>query len=189
MRISNKSSRPAGRQDRRLALAALAATALSLGQVRVAAADATISIDATSTLPLGNGNSDVLPILKDIFQSGNAPGSVSGGADAADPMLPPLAGIGTKRARLLLTDEYCGIDAQGNFGNHDPATGAFTAGDCFPLAWQIDWLLKANLSPHMAVASHMPKSFVPFGEPETWGDRRIDPNNTNSPKIIDHYNT
>lgn len=187
MRISNKSGRLAGRQHRRVVLAALAATALSLGQVRTAAADATISIDATSTLPLGNGNSNVLPVLKNIFQSGNAPGSVSGGADAADPMLPLLAGIGTKRARLLMVDEYCDIDAQGTFGGHNLITGNFDTPDCAQVAWQIDWLLKANLSPHMAVASHMPINFIPFGEPETWGDRRIDPLNANSPKIIDHY--
>ncbi|QQO12215.1 hypothetical protein JJB99_22300 [Bradyrhizobium diazoefficiens] len=73
MRISNKSGRPAGRQHRRVVLAALAATALSVGEVRTAAADATISIDARSTLAQGDGNSNVLPILKDIFQSGNAP--------------------------------------------------------------------------------------------------------------------
>ncbi|QOZ68590.1 hypothetical protein [Bradyrhizobium arachidis] len=187
MHILNNPGRPAGRQHRRLVLAALAATALSLGQIQIAAADATISIDTASTLPQGGGN--VLPTLKNIFQSGNAPGSVSGYPDTlTDQMLPLLAGIGTKRARLLLTDEYCDIDAQGNFGGNDAATPpTFSAGDCFPLAWQLDWLLKANLSPHMAVASHMPISFIQYGEPETWGDRRIDPNNANSPKIIDHY--
>lgn len=186
MRILSNLGRRAGRPHRRHLLAALAATALSLGQVRMAAADATISIDATSTLPQTGGN--VLPILKNIFQSGNAPGSVSGYPDpVADRVLPLLADIGTKRARLLLVDEYCDIDAQGNFGGS--SSGAFVAGDCFPLAWQIDWLLKANLSPHMAVASHMPKSFIRFGEPGTWGNRLIDPLDTNSPKIIDHYNT
>lgn len=187
MRILSNLGRPAGRTHRHILLAALAATAFSLSQVRMAAADATISIDATSTLPQTGGN--VLPILKNIFQSGNAPGSVSGYPDpVADRMLPLLADIGTKRARLLLTDEYCDIDSQGNFGGHDGVTGAFAVPDCFPLAWQLDWLLKANLSPHMAVASHMPINFIQFGEPETWGNRRIDPLDANSPKIIDHYN-
>lgn len=184
MRISNKSGRPAGRQHRRVVLAALVATALSLVQVRTAAADATISIDAASTLPQGGGN--VLATLKNIFQSGNAPGSVSSYPDPlADQMLPLMAGIGVKRARLLLTDEYCDIDAQGNFGG--TSASGFVANECFPLDWQLDWLIKANLSPHMAIASHMPGSFVKFGAAETWGERRIDPDNSNSPKIIDHY--
>lgn len=150
----------------------------------MAAADATISIDAASTLPQGGG--DVLPTLKNIFQSANAPGNVSSYPDAlADQMLPLMAGLGVKRARLLLVDEYCDIDAQGTFGGN--SSGSFVAGDCFPLAWQLDWLIKANLSPHMAVASHMPTSFVEYGPAETWGDRRIDPNDSSSPKIIDHY--
>jgi hypothetical protein len=184
MRIVSKLGRRAGRTHRRILLAALAATALSLSQVRMAAADATISIDAASTLPQNGGN--VLPTLKNIFQSGNAPGSVSSYADPlADQMLPLMAGIGVKRARLLLVDEYCDIDALGNFGSN--SSGSFVANECFPLDWQLDWLIKANLSPHMAVASHMPASFVKFGEAETWGDRRIDPENSNSPKIIDHY--
>jgi hypothetical protein len=94
---------------------------------------------------------------------------VSGSPDAVtDQMLPLLAGIGMKRARLLLVDEYCDIDAQGNFGTN--SGGTFTPGDCFPLAWQIDWLIKANLSPHMAVASHMPTSFVQYGPAESWGE-------------------
>lgn len=185
MRSVNESGRGAARQHRRVLLAALAATALSLVQARTAIADATISIDAKSTHAQEDGYA--LRTLKDIFQSGNAPGSVSGGADAADPMLPLLAGIGTKRARLLLIDEYCDIDAQGTFGGHNLITGNFDTPDCAQMMWQIDWLLKANLSPHMAVASHMPTNFIPFGEPETWGDRRIDPLNPNSPKIIDHY--
>src|SRR5262245_2233399 len=46
----------------------------------------------------------------------------------------------------------------------------------------------AGLSPHMAVASHMPASFVKYGEAEAWGDRRLDPKDSTSPKIIDHYN-
>jgi hypothetical protein len=86
---------------------------------------------------------------------------------------------------LLLVDEYCDIDAQGNFGG--TSSGSFVANECFPLDWQLDWLIKANLAPHMAIASHMPGSFVPFGEPETWLDRRINPNDSSSPKIIDHY--
>ena len=91
-------------------LALLMSVALGAGTVP-AAADATISIDATSTLAQNGG--DVLPTLKNIFQSGNAPGSVSGGPDAlADQMLPQMAEIGVKRARLLLVDEYCDIDAQ-----------------------------------------------------------------------------
>lgn len=184
MRISNKSGRPAGRQHRRVILAALAATALSLVQVRTAAADAAFSIDARSTLPLGG--EDVLPTLKNIFQSGNAPGNVSSYHDPlADQMLPLMADIGVKRARLLLTDEYCDIDSKGSFGG--TSTGSFVANECFPLDWQLDWLIKANLSPHMAIASHMPASFVQYGPAETWGDRRIDPNNADSPKIIDHY--
>lgn len=150
----------------------------------MAAADATISIDAASTLPQGGG--DVLPTLKNIFQSANAPGNVSSYPDPlADQMLPLMAGVGVKRARLLLVDEYCDIDAQGTFGGN--SSGSFVAGDCFPLAWQLDWLIKANLSPHMAVASHMPTSFVQYGPAETWGDRRIDRNDSSSPKIIDHY--
>lgn len=149
-----------------------------------AAADATISIDATSTFPQNGG--DVLPTLKNIFQDGNAPGAVSGGPDTlADQMLPMLSGIGVKRARLLLVDEYCDIDVQGHFGTN--SGGTFTAGDCFPLAWQIEWLIKANLSPHMAVASHMPTSFVQYGPAETWGDRRLNPSDPNGQKIIDHY--
>ena len=184
MRIVNTTGRRAARQDRRILFAALAATAVSLVQVGTAAADATISIDAMSTLPQNGGN--VLSTLKNIFQSGNAPGSVSGYPDPlADQMLPLMADLGVKRARLLLVDEYCDIDAQGNFG--DTSSGSFVANKCNPLDWQLDWLIKANLSPHMAIASHMPGSFVAFGEPETWLDRRIDPNNDNSPKIIDHY--
>jgi hypothetical protein len=184
MRILNNPGHRTGRQHRRF-LAALAVTALSLSQVQMAAADATISIDAASTLPQGGGN--VLPTLKNIFQSGNAPGNVSSYPDPlADQMLPQMADIGVKRARLLLVDEYCDIDAQGNFGTN--SGGTFTAGDCFPLAWQLDWLIKANLSPHMAVASQMPTSFVQYGPAETWGARLLDPNNPASPKIIDHYN-
>lgn len=184
MHILNSPGRPAGRQHRRLVLAALAATALSLSQIQIAAADASISIDAASTLPQNGGN--VLPTLKNIFQSGNAPGNVSSYPDPlADQMLPLMADLGVKRARLLLVDEYCDIDAQGHFGG--TSSGSFVANECNPLDWQLEWLIKANLSPHMAVASHMPGSFVTFGEPETWLDRRINPNDSNSPKIIDHY--
>lgn len=184
MNILKNSRRPVGRQQRRIVLAALAATALSLSQIEIAAADATISVDAASTLPQAGG--DVLPIIKNIFQSGNAPGSVSGYPDPlADQVLPLMANLGVKRARLLLVDEFCDIDAQGNFGG--TSSGSFVVNECNPLDWQLDWLIKAGLSPHMAVASHMPGSFAQFGEAETWQDRRINPNDDNSPKIIDHY--
>lgn len=150
----------------------------------MAAADAAISIDAGSIFQQNGG--DVLRTLKNIFQSGNAPGNVSGYHDPlADQMLPLMADIGVKRARLLLVDEYCDIDANGSFGG--TSSGSFVANECFPLDWQLDWLIRANLSPHMAIASHMPGSFVKFGEAETWGDRQINPDDPNSPKIIDHY--
>lgn len=183
MSILDNSSRHARRQIR-FVVAALAATALSLSQIQIAAADATISVDAASTHPQAGGN--VLPTIKNIFQGANAPGSVSGYPDShADQMLPLMANLGLKRARLLLVDEYCDIDAQGNFGG--TSSGSFVANVCNPLDWQLDWLIKANLAPHMAVASHMPKSFADFGEVETWQNRRIDPNDQNSPMIIDHY--
>ena len=182
MHILNNPGRPAGRQHRRLVLAALAATALSLSQIQIAAADATISIDAASTLPQNGG--DVLPTLKNIFQSGNAPGNVSSYPDPlADQMLPLMADLGVKRARLLLMDDDCDIDAQGNFGGKD-FSGNFAPGHCLMLDWQIGWLTKANLSPHMAVASHMPKSFAEYGPAESWGDKTL---KNSSKKIIDHY--
>ncbi|MFX7845477.1 hypothetical protein ABTK14_24770, partial [Acinetobacter baumannii] len=69
-----------------------------------------------------------------------------------------MANLGVKRARLLLVDEFCDIDAQGNFGG--TSSGSFVVNECNPLDWQLDWLIKAGLSPHMAVASHMPGSFA-----------------------------
>lgn len=191
MRISNKSGRPAGRQYRRVVLAVLAATALSLVQVRVAAADAAIVIDASSIVHLCAGvGCDDLKTLQNIYQGASVPAE-----PAMEPALSTLSAIiaelKLKRLRMLQADNLCDLDAGNNLGSVGIATNAdgtvalrnpdgsfvftpVTSGGCNLIDWTLPWTINNGLSVHIAVGSFMPPSFIgmtpapPYDGAENW---------------------
>ena len=140
----------------------LLSAALNLGSVTTSRADAHISVDATTPYNTGISGNDDLGDLKRIFQSANSPAEL-----ALDQFNRIITDTGMKRTRLLLSDIYCDLDQAGNaFGTLKD--GVFTPGDCYPLAWHLEWALTRGLSPHIAVASFMPQSMVQYGPGESW---------------------
>ena len=102
-----------------------------------------IVIDAATTVAESDSGDD-LGTLRNIFQSANAP------ADGLiEPMRQIMADLKMKRMRLLLSDVYCDVDANGSFGavsiDANGNLGAFVPGECYPLAWQIQWALDNGL--------------------------------------------
>jgi hypothetical protein len=126
----------------------------------------TIVVDAATKVTESASGGDVAT-LQNIFQDATAPqdGTIA-------PMSQIIADLRMKRMRILGADVYCDLDATGSFGNV-PAdasgnVGAVVPGDCNLLAQQIDWALSNHLAPHVALASSMPVSFVPYGPAEQW---------------------
>lgn len=159
-----------GLKRRSILFAFCATTSLSFGGVTAALADASIVVDASTTLAQSDSGND-LATLQNIFQDANAP---------AEPLIEPaltpvnqiIADLKMKRVRLLQNDIYCDVDGSGNFGY--TSNGTFTPGNCYPLAWELQWALGNHLSPHVPVASYMPPSFTGYGPAETWPQAQLD---------------
>lgn len=190
MCILNHPGRLAVQQRRRILFAALAATALSLVQVRMAAADANISIDASSIVHLCAGaGCDDLKTLQNIYQGASVPAE-----PAVEPALSTLSAViaelKLKRLRMLQADNLCDLDAGGNLGSVGIATNAdgsairnpdgsyvftpVTSGGCNLIDWTLPWTINNGLSVHIAVGSFMPPSFIgrtpapPYDGAENW---------------------
>ncbi len=128
-------------------------------------ASASIVVDTLVPFNEGISGNDDLGDLKRIYQSANSPAE-----QAFDQFDKVIADTGMKRARLLQSDVYCDLDQTGNVFGYADSQG-FHAGDCYPLAWHIEWALSRGLSPHVAIASYMPKSMVQYGPGETWASQ------------------
>jgi len=149
-------------KQRLVSLSLLAFALLELGSATTARADAHISVDVLTPFNAGISGNDDLGDLKRIYQSANSPAEI-----ALDQFNQIIAETGMKRARLLQSDIYCDLDQAGNaFGSWKD--GVFAPGECYPLAWHLEWALTRGLSPHVAVASSMPKSMVEYGPGESW---------------------
>ena len=126
----------------------------------------TIVVDA-GTMMAESKSGDDLQTLQNIFQDANAPQD-----GTIDPMRQIIADLKLKRMRLLQADVHCDLDENGNFGNvpinAGGNPGSVVAGDCDLLATQINWSLSNRLAPHVAVASFLPVSFVPYGPADRW---------------------
>lgn len=189
MCILTNRARGAGRQHR-LVLAVLAATALSLSQARMAAADAGIFVDASSIVQLCAGvGCDDLKTLQNIYQGANVPAEPAMGT-ALSALSARIAELKIKRLRMLQGDNLCDLDANGNLGsvgiaaNPDGSAvrnldGSFvftpvTSGGCNLIDWTMPWMLNNGLSVHAAVGSFMPPSFIgrtpapPYDGAENW---------------------
>lgn len=155
-----------GLKPGRLVMAFLAVTFIGCGMTTVRAATSVV-VDATAPkLTLGEGSDD-LATLQSLFQSTNMPHEPF--APALDQVMLDLK---MKRMRSLLDDVYCDINQQtGEFGNAN-FDGSFTAGDCDQLGWRLQDMLDRGVSPHVALASFMPASFVALTQnnrgAETW---------------------
>jgi hypothetical protein len=129
-------------------------------------AASTIVVDSGTKMSESTSGDD-LATLQNIFQDANAPQD-----GTIDPMGQIIAYIKMKRMRILAADVYCDLDASGTFGNvpidASGNPGTVVAGDCDLLAEEINWALSNTLAPHVALASSMPLSFVPYGPAETW---------------------
>jgi hypothetical protein len=115
----------------------------------------TIIVDASTTVRQSDSGDD-LATLQNIFQDANAPqdGTIA-------PMGQIISDLKMKRMRILQGDAYCDLDSNGDFvtAHH---------GEFDLLSEEIDWALQHGLSPHVAAASTLPRSFVPYGPAERW---------------------
>lgn len=129
----------------------------------------TIIVDASTTVAESDSGND-LNTLKNIFQGANAPqDSVQDGVIA--PLDQTFRHIGMRRLRILLSDVYCDLDAEKNFGwvsRDGNGIGPFVIDKCEPLDGQIRSAIAYGLTPHVALASSVPESFAQLGPAETW---------------------
>ena len=164
-------------KQRGLLLAFLASASLSLCGATAARADASIVIDTSTPLSASGGND--LATLQNIFQGANTPQEP--GIEPARTLLKQIMiDLKMKRVRLLQSDNLCDLDASGDLGSVTitgaDANGAYTfspvaqgyGGGCDLLNWSLPWALDNNLSPHVAVGSFMPPSFISSGPASTW---------------------
>lgn len=152
---------------RRRALASvtlLLSLTLVLGAATPSRAQTSITVDTQTPFNTGISGNDDLGDLKRIYQAANMPSE-----QALDQFDQVIADTGLNRARLLQSDIYCDLDPTGTvFGYMQD--GVFHAGDCYPLAWHLQWALERHLTPHVAVASYMPPSLAAAGvSGESWG--------------------
>jgi hypothetical protein len=161
-----------------LLLALLALTSPGISAVTTALADATIVVNASTTVTQSDSGDD-LATLQNIFQSANAPAE-----PAIGQFTQIIAELKMKRMRILQSDIYCDVDAYGNFGTNQ--NSVFVPGGCYPLAWHLQWALDNGLSPHVAVAAAMPPSFVQFGPAETWSGPTLDHYRVYAERLV-HY--
>jgi hypothetical protein len=115
----------------------------------------TVIVDASTTVRMSDSGND-LETLQNIFQDANAPqdGTIA-------PMGQIISDLKMKRMRILLGDVFCDLDKDGEFVTAHP-------GEFDLLSEEIDWAVHYHLSPHMAVASSLPRSFIPYGPAEKW---------------------
>jgi hypothetical protein len=169
-------------------LVAASLVAASLATVTDARADASIVVDTSKTQSDCGSNCDDLTTLRNIFQDANIPAEPTNGAWlAAGSRM--IADLNMKRARLLQSDVYCDAASNDEFGY--TFNGTFTPGDCYPLLWQLQWAFSNNLSPHVAVASFMPPSFVDpgssfGGSAETWSLAQLDRFRTYAYQLVNY---
>ena len=143
----------------------LASLSPIVGFATAALADATIVMNTLAPFNEGISGNDDLSDLKRIYQSANSPAE-----QALEQFNQVIADTGMKRARLLQSDVYCDLDSTETvFGYIQD--NVFHPGDCYPLRWHLDWALDHGLTPHVAVASFMPASMVPYGEGEDWASQ------------------
>lgn len=151
-------------------------------------AGASIVVDTSQTQSDCGSNCDDLTTLQNIFQDANIPAEPSNGVWlAAGSRM--IADLKMKRARLLQADAYCDAASDDEFG-YTP-NGNFIAGDCYPLLWQLQWAFSNNLSPHVAVASFMPPSFVDpgssfGGSAETWSVSQLNRFRTYAYQLVNY---
>lgn len=131
-----------------------------------ALADASIVVNTLAPLNEGISGNDDLGDLKRLYQGANSPAE-----QALEQFNQVIADTGQQRTRLLQSDVYCDLDPTGTVFGYIDDSNLFHAGDCYPLRWHLDWALSHGLTPHVAVASFMPRSMVPFGEGETWASQ------------------
>jgi hypothetical protein len=115
----------------------------------------TVIVDASTTVRMSDSGND-LETLQNIFQDANAPqdGTIA-------PMGQIISDLKMKRMRILLGDVFCDLDKDGEFVTAHP-------GEFDLLSEEIDWAVHYHLSRHMAVASNLPRSFIPYGPAEKW---------------------
>lgn len=156
----------------------------------MAAADATIAVDASSTVHLCAGaGCDDLKTLQNIYQGASVPAEPAIGT-ALSTLSATIVDLKMKRLRMLQSDNLCDLDANGNLGSVAIATnpdgsamrnpdGSFvftpvTSGGCNLIDWTLPWTLNNGLSVHIAVASFLPPSFIgrtpapPYDGAENW---------------------
>lgn len=119
-----------------------------------AADPAALVVDVASVVQESDG--DDLATVQSMFQGANTPqdGQIA-------PMAQIIADLKIKRMRILLADVYCDLDTDGSLITAHPNEWDI-------LTQQLDWVLQYGMYPHVAVASTMPESFVPYGPAETW---------------------
>ncbi len=115
----------------------------------------TVVVDASTAVKMSDSGND-LETLQNIFQDANAPQDGAMGS-----MGQIISDLKMKRMRILLADVYCDLDKDGEFVTAHP-------GEFDVLSEEIDWALHSGLSPHMAVASSLPRSFIAYGPAERW---------------------
>jgi len=115
----------------------------------------TVIVDASTAVKMSEDGDD-LATLQNIFQDANAPqdGTIA-------PMGEMISDLRMKRMRILLADVYCDLDGSGDFVTTHP-------GEFDLLSQEIDWAVHYGLSPHVALASTLPRSFIPYGPAERW---------------------
>lgn len=145
-------------------LAFLLSVVLGLGAPAPSRAQTSIVVDTQTPLNTGISGNDDLGDLKRIYQAANMPSE-----QALAQFDQVIADTGLNRTRLLQSDIYCDLDPTGTVFGYTQ-DGVFHAGDCYPLAWHLQWALEHRLTPHVAVASYMPPSLAAAGvSGESWG--------------------
>lgn len=153
-----------GRRRLLASVSFLVSLSLSLGSTSPLRAQTSIVVDTQTPFNTGVSGNDDLGDLKRIYQAANMPSE-----PASNQFDQIIADTGQKQTRLLLSDIYCDLDPTGDVFGYT-LDGVFHAGECYPLAWHLQWALDHGLTPHVAVASFMPPSLAAMGiAGETWG--------------------
>lgn len=157
--------RAVARRCYRLASISLLLLSLHLGSSTASRAQTSITVDTQLPYNVGISGNDDLGDLKRLFQAANMPSE-----QALNQFDQVIADTGLNRTRLLQSDIYCDLDQTGTVFGYTQ-DGVFHAGDCYPLAWHLQWALEHRLTPHVAVASYMPPSLAAANvSGESWGN-------------------
>lgn len=156
--------RPLARRCYCLVAVALLSLSVHLGFAGASRAQTSITVDTQVPFNVGVSGNDDLGDLKRLLQAANMPSE-----QALNQFDQVIADTGLNRVRLLQSDIYCDLDPTGSVFGYTQ-DGVFHPGDCYPLAWHLQWALDRRLTPHVAVASYMPPSFAATGvSGELWG--------------------